>query len=373
MDTVLDGRLLWEQALAGKSGGVLPGSLAAVVVDPVTDWDNYLVMAQAEISILKREIGSDASSQDLADRYQASLQVLAGYGKALSGRFVTYVALLVQATVVIAQIKAAGDVEARWKQVEANATSDSEKLAALKAVVQSRSDAIRRSIYVAWSYYVASYFYLSFRAPPRAVNVNMSAAALEDALGGVADWVARAMGDAPDGKPVRLPNTGVEVTLAFDILQPGAGSAKGDAALLAATGDGGWQLAWTLPLGTEQWQGVLPNNGKCAVWIEEASFFLEGIKPNAKGNVIATVATSGVYQNGFGSGAQYNFVTKAMEGDYAYRAEDGTVYSPWAIDTAVYMTPTPYTQWTLTIPPGDADPSSATRLNIKLKVAYLTQ
>lgn len=375
METVLNGRMLWEQALANRSGGVLPASLAAITIDPVTSWDNYMAAADAKISILKRQIGDDSNSQNKADLYLSSLKILTGYGKAIDGKFAAYVGQLVQATVVLAQIKAAGDVEARWADAQAKATSDAEKLAALKALIQGRSDAIKRSIYVAWSYYSASFFYLTFSEPPRTLHIDMTAAAFGDALSGVADWVARAIGNASDGKHIQLPSVQATIELDFAVLQPGgfaSGAGGADVAVLQQNSDGGWSLDWVLPLGTGQLNGVLPNEGQCAIWISQGAFFLDGVTPNSKGNVIATVATSGTYQNGFGPHAGHTFVTNGMIGNYAYRVSDTSVFSPWTINTAVYMTPTPYTQWTMTLPPGSGDPRTASRLRVILTVNFLT-
>ncbi|MET1077160.1 MAG: hypothetical protein ABWY06_03975 [Pseudomonas sp.] len=370
METVLNGRLLWQQALDQHSGGILPASLASITIDPVTDWDNYMATAEAKISTLERSIGGNA--QAAADTYLASLKILAGYGKAIGGKYVAYVAQLVQATIVIAQIKAANDVEARWQATLQNATSDAQKLVALKALIQGRLQAIKRSLYLAWSYYAASYFYLNFQAPPRTVHLDMDAAALGAALVGVADWVAAAQGNAPAGQSVQLPSTNAHIELDFAILPVGGDSPTGDAALLDKTADGGWSLTFTVPLGTPQLDGVLPNQGQCAIWLSQAAFFLDGVTANSKGNVIASVSTSGTYQNGLGSKGDFTFVTKPLSGNYAYHVPDLDVYSPWAINTAVYMTPTPYTQWSIVLAPGSGDPSSATRLRVKLLIAYLS-
>ena len=94
MNTVLNGRLLWQQALDDQTGGVLPTGLAAITIDPVLDWDNYLAAAEAQISSLQRELPDD-SARSAADSYLASLKILTGYGKALGGKFVAYVAQMV--------------------------------------------------------------------------------------------------------------------------------------------------------------------------------------------------------------------------------------------------------------------------------------
>jgi hypothetical protein len=370
MQSVLQGRLLWQQAIDNATSGVLPTSLAAITIDPVTDWDNYIAGAEAAISSLERDIGS--SAQNAADTYLATLKVLAGYGKAIGGKYVAYVAQLVQATVVIAQINAAQNVESRWQATVAQATSDAQKLAALKAVVQSRIQTVKRSLYLAWTNYADSYYYLNFQAPPRVISMDMDAAQLGAALVGVAEWVAQAVGNAPDGQHVRLPSSNAQIGLEFAILPAGAQATSGDVALLDQTADGGWSLTFSVPLGTSQLEGVLPNGGRCAIWISQAAFFLDGVTPNSKGNVIASVSTSGTYQNGIGAANAHTFVTKGLTGDYAYRTADGSVYSPWAIDTQVYMTPTPYTQWSIALAAGDGDPSTATRLRVALTVAYLS-
>ncbi|UCD51624.1 MAG: hypothetical protein JSW27_03140 [Phycisphaerales bacterium] len=367
MNAFLNGTILHADAHQQQSGQTLPTNPAAITIDPVTDWNNYLAAAEAQINPLKKDGGS------AAETLLANVKILVGYGKAISGKYVAYVEKLVQATVVTAQIKASQDVEKNWQDIEAQAKSDEQKLAALKALVLSRANAAKRSIYVSWTYYAASYFYLNFQTPKPALRMDMDSSAIKAALVGVADWVEAALGNAPDGKHIKLPSTNADIELDFDILQPDTTQAVGgEAAKLSKTDQKGWTLLWTITLGTPQLEGVLPNGGKCAIWISEASFFLDGVTPNSKGNVISTVATAGTYENGFGPADSHTFATKGLSGNYLYTVADSHVYSPWQIDTAVYMTPTPYTQWTMTLPPDGGDPSTASKLRVKLKIAYMT-
>ena len=87
---------------------------------------------------------------------------------------------------------------------------------------------------------------------------------------------------------------------------------------------------------------------------------IDGVRPNAKGNVLVKVSTSGTYQNGFGPSNAYNFFGKGLSGDYGYSPQTNHAYIPWEIPTAVYMKPTPYTQWNLSFYPDGGDPSQAT-------------
>lgn len=369
------GAVLWNDARSNQTGSELPMSLGAVSIDPNLAWDNYMAKAEAELSSIKDEIrpGTGASeAQAAANEYLASLKILANYGKAIDAKFVALAEQLARATVLKAQITAAQNTQARWKQVEAQARTAEEKLAAMKSLQQGRADAIKRSVYVSWTYYRDSYFYLYFQLPPVKVDVGMSAAQMKDAFASVSQWVARLLGDAPDGQNVQLPNEDVHITLEFDVIRSAGSLSAGQEVALLTPASGGQPavLTWTIAPGTHQLDGVLPDGGDVAIWIKDVRFFLDGVKPNAKGNVIARVATSGSYENGFGPNHSYSFVTKGLSGNYAYKPTSSTVYDPWSIDTAVYMTPTPFTQWTLRFDPTGGDASEVKKLQMKLVVAY---
>lgn len=373
--SVQAGALLWANAQRGTTASDLPASLAIVTVDPTLAWSNYLVQVEVEVSAVKSEIGNGTGSgpaQAAADQYLASLKILAEYGKAMDAKLVTLAGQLARATVTKAQIVAAQSVAARWRSLESQAKSTEEKAAVMRSLLRGRVDALKRSLYAAWTHYRDAYFYLSFEAPPAAINLDMSVAQLKDTLAGVSLWIARALGDSPDGQVVRLPQDNVEVAFAFDVIAPGAAvdPARSFALLAPASGGNPATLTWTIPLGDAQLAGVLPSGGDVAIWIKEARFFLEGVKANAKGNVLVSVATSGAYQNSSGNGQAYSFVTKPLVGDYAYVAATSKVFNPWSIDAGVYMTPTPFTQWSLTFDPTGGDAGSVTRLQMELVVAY---
>lgn len=370
--------ILWAQAQQGDSGGALPSSLTVVDVDPSLAWDNYMIQAQSVLTSVKETIGTGSqAAQDAANVYLATLQVLAGYGKAINAKFVAYSSQAAQGTVLQAQIAAAKTVVARWQQQEAEAKTDEEKLAILSAILQSRSDALKRSIYVAWSYYRSSYYYVNLVEPPVAVSLSMTSAQLQDAFAAVSIWIAQLLGTASDGQHVVLPNDDVEIRFEFPIRTAGdtgtTVAAGTDVALLTpASGSQPAQIAWTIPLGDSQLQGVLPHGGNVAIWITGIEFSFDHVTPNSKGNVLLSVATSGTYENGFGAQQSETFVSKGLIGDFGYTPGTGHVYIPWQIPTAVYMTPTPYTQWTMTFYPDGGDPSGATTLYLKMQVAYLS-
>jgi hypothetical protein len=371
--------ILWAQSQQDGGGDPLPSSLEVVDIDPSLVWDNYMIQAEAVLTSVKEDIGSGSQdAQDAANAYLASLQILAGYGKAIDGKFVAYSDQAAQGTVLQTQIAAAQAVAARWQQQEAAANSDEEKLAILTGILQSRADALKRAIFVAWTYYRASYYYVNLVEPPVAITLAMTSAQMQDAFASVSNWVAQLLGTATDGQHVILPNNDVQISFTFPLrvagntrqtVAPGA-----DVALLTPAANGKpAQISWTIPIGDAQLQGVLPNDGDVAIWITSIQFSLDGVAANQKGNVLFSVATSGTYQNGFGPQAAQSFFSKGLKGDYGYTAASGVAYIPWQIPTAVYMTPTPYTQWTLNFYPDGGDPTNATNLNLTMQIAYLSQ
>lgn len=376
MSAFVQGMALWnrrpEPAAATPS---TPLSLAADLADPGTAWDAYIVEAEATLADIKGDIGTGTGAGDAqvaANHYLAALKIVAQYAKALNAKLVVAAAQGAQGTVIRAQLRAAQTTQARWKALQAKADSTAQRLAALKGLLQMRCDSVRRSLFAAWMQYRDAYFYLAFEAPPRVMKPDMGAAGLTAAFASASDWVARLHGDTPQAERIRLPDDDVAVTYRFRIVTaqdvPEAGV---DTALLTPRhGRTPVSLTWSLASGDAQMAGVLPDGGQVAVWIKEARFFVEGVKPNAKGNVIAEVSTSGSYQNGFGEAASHAFVTKALVGNYAYRVRGDEVYNPWRIDTEVYSTPTPFTQWRMAFDADGGDPAAAGWLRMELRVAY---
>jgi len=366
------GALLWVQVQNGTATEVLPNELAVASVDPDVAWDNYLIDVEA---VMTQVDASSSAAKEAAANYLASIKTLAVYGKAIDSKIVAYAGQMAQAAVVNAQISAAQSISARWTQIQTNAKTQVQQKAALQSMVQWRMNSIKRSIYAAWLYYQASYFYLNLQQPPAMarLNTSMDSTQIESVLDNVSSWVMQALASRSDsGQHTLLPSTGVKISLAFDVAQAGSSAAGTDQALyVPASATQGAQITWAIPFGCSQLAGVLPNQGNVPIWITEASFFVEGVTPNAKGNVIATIATSGSYQNGFDGSHVFNFVSKGVAKSYAYATPSLGVYVPWTVDAAVYMTPTPYSQWSMVFDPDGGDASKATKLRVNLTVVYL--
>jgi hypothetical protein len=377
MTSFVSSAALWNAAQSGKLAQ-LPQSLGAVAIDPGLAWDNYMIEAENALSNMSLLIGSGSGSgeaQAAANDYLASLKILAQYGKAINAKFVVYTEQLARAIVVKAQIAAAKNVQARWQELQASAKTDQEKLAALKGMIKKRTDAITRSIFVAWRNYRNAYYYMFFKAPSAAIRLDMNAAQLKDAFANVSLGAAGLLGDVPDSQKVRLPQENVAISFSFDIVRQGVQTGANDAAALLTPASNGVpaSINWCIPIGDRQLKGVLPNGGNVAIWISKAEFWIEGVTANAKGKVIVDVATSGSYVNGYGPANAKEFVNKGMQANFAYDQASSQAYIHWQIPQAVYMTPTPFTQWSMQFDKDGGDPGRATKLRMDLTIAYRAQ
>lgn len=370
------GQILWASGLAGETGNDLPPAMASVSIDPALAWNSWMAVVESQMASVIAGITGDFSddAKEAANDYLASLRILSEYGKAIGARTVALAGQLAEGSLVRARITAVMNTAARWKQLEAQARNDEERKAVMRGLLQSRADALKQSVFLAWTYYRASYTYLYFTPPPVTVTVDMTAAQLTGQVAAMSQWIGRLLGDSPDGNQVKLPAQDVAITLSFDIVPPGLPNrGSTDQALLVKGAGGRWRLTWAVPIGTKQLQGVLPNGGNVAIWIREAVFVVKGMQPNDHGNVIASVGISGTYQNGFAPDAIYRFVSKGLTGDYGYTVATNKPYIPWRIDPQVYTTPTPFTQWTMIVDPDGGDPSDAQVLELHLTIAYATK
>jgi len=345
----------------------LPEVKDASQADPSLAWDNFLI----EADVCLKPIESTDSSKVTAAlaAFHGSLKVLAGYGKANNAKLVSAAAQMSQGTLVRTRLRAAENTKQRWENLEAISTSSEEKQAALRGLIQVNIDSLKQSMITAWKQYRNSFFYLNFQEPPGIINMDLDTAGFSKAFVNVNAWIGRLREDTGDGKKVQLPNNGVDVSLVHQIVKADEPRKPKTALFTPATDGKRATISWILQLGDTPFQHHLPNQGRVAIWITEARFIPVGVTPNSAGNVIAMVSTSGSYENGFGPKRTYRFETKGIAGRFAYEVSDERVYNRWKIDSEVYTTPTPFTEWTMDFEEGD--PATATELRMDLTIAYM--
>jgi hypothetical protein len=360
--------------LQTKDGEIetLPEKLAIEAVDPNLAWNNYIIESETEMTILKEDLGAESSSLESVNRYLLSLKILAQYGQALDSKFVACAAQMATVPMIRAQIRAAENAEARWKELSSKAETDEQRLAILKAAVQARIDTIKRAIFAAWRDFRNSYFYLYFKEPSANIDLDMNVVQMREVFTKLTADIAKIYVDPDATSKVALPADDVALEFEFAVVpsgQPYTGSAP--MALFTPAGTGKEpMLTWMFQPGSNQFLDQLADAAELAIWVRQAEFFLEGMVANGAGNVMTKVSTSGTYQNGYGPGRTYSFVSRGLVGDYNYKAEGNRVYNPWKINTAVYATPTPFTQWQIAFVPNGGDPKGITKLRVELKLAY---
>lgn len=366
------GETLFLQPGGQTTGAKLPEGLAVEAVDPNLAWNNYIVSAESEMTSLKENLGAESSSLESINRYLANVKILAQYGKAIDAKYVACSSQMAAVPMIRSQIQAAENAENRWKELSAKAQTDEERIAILKAVVQARIDTIKRAIFAAWRNFRNSYFYLYFREPSSSVDLEMNGAAMKAVFGKLTDDIAEIYLDPDAGEKVPIPSDDVGLEFHFHVVRSGEPLPEtGAVALFTPAGEGTKAtLTWTFEHGGDIFLNKLPNADQIAVWVTQAEFFLDGIQANSEGNALMEVCTSGTYQNGYGAERSYHFVSRGLVGGYAYKVKSEKVYNSWKINTQVYATPTPFTQWQILFDPKGGDVSGLKRLRMNMTVAY---
>lgn len=370
---------LWRATLANETSAGDIVKLTANVIDPEGDWSRFMSYIKLEMDNMKKAIGTgtaSSSAQVAANKYQFSLENMASYARAIDTKLVALATLMAQGAVLLSQIRATENSAKRWEQLKSSAVNEAQQIALLKSMQQSRIDSIKRSVFAAWSAYRNAYFYLKFKQPPVVLRMEMDGAQMADAMQNAELWVNQALENSASGE-VTLPSKGIDIDLVFDICKQGESRAskgesrasKNGVAYLFTDGKGMKTLTWNISHGDKQLARLLPNNGKVAIWVKEATFKLEGLQTSRENAVVAKVGTSGMYDNGVGESGVFHFLAKKIVGNYGYY--ESKTHMPWKIDACTYMTPTPFTMWSMTFEPNSIDPSSATQLNMNLKISIL--
>jgi hypothetical protein len=346
--------------------------------DPELTWNLYIIEAERVLTNLDNSsaIGQGDYSGDpreAATNYLAALRVLSQYGKAISSKMVAYSQLIVTAIKLRSEMDANRKIQENWENLKDRANTDREKLAALQGILKSRMDSIRRSLFVAWTNYRNSYLYLYFATPPAntLIRTDMTAAELRVAFANISSWVGNLLAPASSKDRILLPSQDIPVTFRFPIIRKGELQDRGTQAYYTPGADGtAATITVNIPRDTDQLQGILPDRGMVPIWVRSGRFVVKGAQANLRGNIILNASTSGTYQNGFPPSRMFRFETKGVEATFAYIKDSGQPYIQWDINPAVYMTPSPFTLWTITFDKDGGDPSEATELEITFTVSF---
>lgn len=381
-DLTKSGKSLYKAAQDGASTlpktGELP-QLAApawaeiATMDPAMEWNLF---ANASEALMKKYVDDKIGG---ADKYLLSLKALVEYGKAINGKAVAIAQLQARSLELQAQKRASEMAERRWRSLEAESVGEAQKKAALKALLLQRSMTVKQALLIGARAFRAAYQYRWLKDSGLRITLDMKYIDLNKQFVEIKGELEKLLtSTTPDQRfdthfmtlPVRREG------------QPEPGEARGNYALFtpkAKDGRSEATVSWSMPIETPF---LLPDDGNIAFFIEEGWFYLEGAKPNKQGSVSLRIGTSGQFSNGYGRfGADKRFVSAAAETqamDFIYsQGRDGkqsdpsaggagTPWKPAAVVKAFYMTPSPFTQWTVRIMDASAlDDITAIRVRLK--------
>lgn len=370
---------LWCQA-NGDSAGPINFSAEPLTMDPNFAWDNFIVQAVKVLSDLDTAFGEGfPSAKEAGNDYLASLQELSNYGKALNAQTIAYSNQLCKGLVLLAKEQAIISIEAIWSDLEQASVSEQEKITSLEGLLQKRIDATMRSLFIAWINYKSAYLYNNLQSPPAVISMNSSLPDLKTAFASIQNWVA--------GMPVGgqgttwLPNQNATITLNIPVVDPSASQQGGGSAGSDPTGLLAYvrlsptdpyfeaNITLSIPDILNQFSSQIGTGG-VAIWVTSGQFIMTGALANKAGYIPMTVSTSGQYISGYQDDLQY-FLSNAISSHFSYKpGSKGSIpviNVPWAINTQVYMMPTPFTIWTFNINKG-CDISGLTSINITFTV-----
>src|SRR6185312_5247798 len=342
-------------------------------MDPAMEWNLF---ANAVEASMKKHVDEKIGG---ADKYLLSLKALVEYGKAINGKAVAIAQLQARSLELQAQKAAAEMAGQRWRSLEAESVGDLQKKAALKALLLQRSITAKRALLIAVRAFRAAYQYRWLKDPGLRISLEMNYVELNKQLVDIKEELEKLLTSAPPDQRFDTEFVTLPVRRAG---QPETQDAGGSDALLtpkSKEGPSEATLSWSVPIETPYF---LPDDGNIAFFIEEGWFYLDGAKPNKQGRVWLKIGTSGQFSNGYGRfGADRHFVsapaeTQAMDFIYAQGRDGkqsdpsaggaGTPWKPAAVVKAFYMTPSPFTQWTVRIMDASAlDDIVAIRVRLK--------
>ena len=311
-------------------------------LDPVTYWQAVVVQVTAAV-----EPNKDLSQ---AVAYLEAVQLAATYGSAVGDLQMKLLELYTQGMTAFDQLVAAYQAQASWTKLQNSLTSQAAQAAAAIGLLQRGYLNVKRSLVLAVENYRAAFLYQWLQPADIEVDVSMDLVALKQAASDSITGLNKVLAGTPAG-PVRPRQNFQDVH--YQVAQPQFTEVKGQA-----------QVQFTID------PSVLAQqlNGNTALFLSAATFELEGGTQSKE--VELQIETSGHYTNQLGTNA-FRFVSQpvSMTNDYDPGTPPTWVTEWQFADPALYLAPTPYTNWTLTVDQGQTQ--AVTAINLTLSGAML--
>jgi hypothetical protein len=307
-------------------------------LDPVTYWNAVVVQTTAAVK----------PHEDLpaATAYLEAVQLAATYGSAVGDLQMKLLELYAQGMTAFDQLYAAYQAQASWTQLQKSLTSTADQVAAAAGLLQRGYLNIKRSLVLAVEDYRAAFLYQWLQPAGIQIDVSMDLLTLQQQATNSITELNQVLAGTLTG-PVRPRQSFQGVTYKVTQATP----------FTQVNGNAQAQFTMDPTALAEQ------LDGNTALFLSAATFELEG--GTQSGEVELQITTSGHYNNQLGTNA-FRFVSRpvSMSNDYT-PGNPPNFLTQWQFaDAAMYLAPTPYTNWTLTVDKGQWQDVTAINLTL---------
>lgn len=309
-------------------------------LDPVAYWNSTVVKTRAYVEPYK-DMGE-------AQAYLTAVESASVLGQSVGDLEMKLLAIFNQGMDAFDRLRAVYAAEAHWKALQTSLEDKSAKIDAAIGLLQRGYNSVKRDIMLSVENYRAAFRYQWLRESDVEVNASMDYLQLaSEAQKSVSD-LANVLAGTATGV-LRPRQTFTDVTYSVEAGEDG----------LFQEVDGKPQAEWAIPADSSTLSGQL--NGNSAIFLKRTRFELVGADQTAE--VQLTVNINGSFENRRAS-QDYRFVSLpvSMINNYRPGNADNPITSWEFADAAAYLTPTPYTRWTLTVNAGETEGVTAIKM-----------
>lgn len=312
-------------------------------LDPVTYWQ--AVVAQTTAAVERYKDPKDPNLSQAATAYLEAVQLAATYGSAVGDLQMKLLELYTQGMTAFDQLVAAYRAQTNWTKLQNSLTDQAQQVAAAIGLLQRGYLNIKRSLVLAVENYRAAFLYQWLQPASIQVDVSMDLLKLQKAANDSITGLNKVLAGQATG-PVR-PRQNFQ-GIQYRVAQP-----------LFTEVNGQPQVQFTI----DPTALARQLNGNTALFLSAATFELEGGTQSAE--VELQIATSGHYTNQLGKN-MFRFVSQpvSMTNDYNPGTPPNWVTTWSFADPTLYLAPTPYTNWTLTVNQGQTQDVTAIKLTL---------
>ncbi len=311
-------------------------------LDPVTYWTAIAVQTKAAVAPLRSQLPE-------AIAYLEAVELAQTYGSAVGDLQMKLLELYTQGMAAFDQLQQAAQGERTWDSLESSLAALADRTAAANGLLERGYLNVKRGIVLAVENYRAAFIYQWLQPSEFHVDATMDFATLkEQATNSIEDLQRVLTGGGTGAISGRQPFRDVTYIV--------------DQRPLFTETDGKGQARFTIE--PAQIADQLSDN--TAVYVTDAKFELQGGEQPRL--VQLQVTTSSHYAN-YLDGHVHRFVSQPFSGANVYKPVSGKhpdYTAHWTFtDAAQYLTPTPYTEWTVTVNQGDWRDATAIKVTLK--------